>query len=140
MFVCLVHTGKAEELQQHMNTVDHTGSIAFKRGEEGNNGMSFLSAKRTRKEDDSVKSTVCRKKTHTDQYLNFISHHPRHQKLGVVIAHVNRCDTITSEEGDTKEEEENLIGILRRCNLFYRLVASTTRNNVILFQRDLAPI
>ncbi|KAI0224468.1 Ficolin-2 [Lamellibrachia satsuma] len=54
VFVCLVHTGKVEELQQHMNTVDHTGCIAFKRGEEGNNGMSFLDAKRTREEDDSV--------------------------------------------------------------------------------------
>ena len=62
--------------------------------------MPFLDAKFTRKEDGSVKSTVYRKKTHTDQYLNFASHHPKHQKLGVVRTLMNRCETITSEEGD----------------------------------------
>ena len=45
------------------------------------------------------------KKTHTDQYLNFASHHLR--------TRVNRCETITSEEGNKKEEEEHSIGALR---------------------------
>ena len=77
--------------------------------------MPFLDAKFTRKEDGSVKSTVCRKKTHTDQYLNFASHHPKHQKLGVVRTIMNRWETITSEEGDKKEEVEDLRGSLRVC-------------------------
>ena len=75
--ICLVHTGKAKKLQQHMNTVDPTGSIIFTREDEENNIMPFLDAKFTRKEDGSVKSTVYKKKTHTDQYLNFASHHPK---------------------------------------------------------------
>ena len=53
-----------------------------------------------------MKSTVFRKKTHSDQYLKFTSLHPRHQTLGVVRTLMNRGDTITSEEGDKKEEEE----------------------------------
>ena len=69
----------------------------------------------TRKEDGSVKSTVYRKKTHTDQYLNFASHHPKHQKLGVVRTLMHRCETITSEEGDKKEEVEHLREALRVC-------------------------
>ena len=32
--ICLVHTGKAKKLQQHMNTVDPTGSIIFTREDE----------------------------------------------------------------------------------------------------------
>ena len=100
--ICLVHTGKAKKLQQHMNTVDPTGNIIFTREDEENNSMPFLDAKFTRKEDGSVKSTVYRKKTHTDQYLNFASHHPKHQ-------------TITSEEGDKKEEVEHLREALRVC-------------------------
>ena len=90
--ICLVHTGKAKKLQQHMNTVDPTGSIILTREE--NNSMPFLDAKFTRKEDGSVKSTVYRKKTHTDQNLNFASHLPKHQKLGVVRTLMNRCETI----------------------------------------------
>ena len=34
--ICLVHTGKAKKLQQHMNTVDPTGSIIFTREDEEN--------------------------------------------------------------------------------------------------------
>ena len=110
-----VHTGKAKKLQQHMNNVDPIGSIIFTREDEENNSMPFLDAKFTRKEDGSVKSTVYRKKTHTDQYLNFASHHPKHQKLGVVRTLMHRCETITSEEGDKKEEVEHLREALRVC-------------------------
>ena len=104
-----------QKLQQHMKTVDPTGSIIFTREDEENNSMPFLDAKFTRKEDGSVKSTVYRKKTHTDQYLNFASHHPKHQKLGVVRTLMHRCETITSEEGDKKEEVEHLREALRVC-------------------------
>ena len=69
--IYLVHTGKTKKLQQHMNTVDPTGSIIFTREDEQNNSMPFLDAKFTRKEDDSVKFIVYMKKMHTDQYLNF---------------------------------------------------------------------
>ena len=113
--ICLVHMGKANKLQQHMNTVDPTWSIIFTREYEENNIMPFLDAKFTRREDDSVKSTVYRKKTHTDQYLNFASHHPKHQKLGMVRTLMNRCETITSEEGDKKEEVEHSRGSLGVC-------------------------
>ena len=61
--VCLVHTCKAEELQQHMNTVGPTGSIKSTREDEEKKSMSFLDVKFTYKDDGSVKSTVYRKKT-----------------------------------------------------------------------------
>ena len=61
--------------------------------------MPFLCAKLTKNEDGGVKSTVYRKKTHTDQYLNVASHHPKHQKLGVVRMLMNRCETITTGVG-----------------------------------------
>ena len=96
---------KGRGMLQHMNTVDPTGSTVFTREDGENNGMPFLNTKCTRKEDGSVKS-VYRKKMHTDLYLNFASHHPKHQKLGVVM---NRCEMITTEE-DKQEEMEHLRG------------------------------
>ena len=53
--IYLVHTGNAEELQQHMNMVNPTGSIRLTREEEENNSIAFLDAKFTNKEDGSVK-------------------------------------------------------------------------------------
>ena len=89
--------------------------IICKREDEENNSMPFLDAKFTRKEDGSVKSTVYRKKTHSDQYLNFAFHHPKHQTLGGVRTLMSRRETITSEEGDKKEEVEHLRGALSVC-------------------------
>lgn len=43
--ICLVHTYTSDELQQHMNTVNPTGSGRFRREEEANTHMPFLGAK-----------------------------------------------------------------------------------------------
>jgi len=47
-----------------------------------------------------VKLLVYRKKSHTDQYLNFISHHPLNHKLAVVRMLLERCYSIVMEEDD----------------------------------------
>ena len=39
----------------------------------------------------------------------------KHQKLGVVRTLMHRCETITSEQGDKKEEVEHLREALRVC-------------------------
>ena len=90
--------------------------------------MPFLGAKFTRKEEGSVKSAVYRSKTHTDQYLNFTSYHPRLQKLGVVRTLMNMCEMITSEEGDKKEEGEHLKGAIRRCGYPSWALKNETKN------------
>ena len=58
---------------------------------EVNGSIPFLDALIQRKEDGSVKVLVYRKKTHTDQYLNFTSHHPLQHKLGGIRALYDRC-------------------------------------------------
>ena len=61
-------------------------------------------------------SMVYRKKTHTDQYLNFMSHHPLHQKLGVIMTLFNRCDNVATEEEDWKQEKEHITSALKQCS------------------------
>ena len=112
---CIVKRGKAELLQHHMNKTDPTGSIQFTREEEENGSLPFLDANYTRQVDGSIKATVYRKKTHTDQYLNFASHHPTHQKLGVVRTLMGRIDTIVTEEDDKIKEEQHIKTALKRC-------------------------
>ena len=76
----IIKEGKTERLTQHLNTIDPTGSIKLTYEEESDRKIPFLDTLIVRKEDGSVKLLVYRKKTHTDQYLNFQSQHPLHQK------------------------------------------------------------
>ena len=75
----------------------------------------FLDTLVVRKDDGSVKLLVYRKTTHTDQYLNFQSHHPLHHKLGVIRTLLNRCNSIVSEEEDRKQEETHVKEALQKC-------------------------
>jgi hypothetical protein len=68
-----------------------------------------------RKEDGTVKLLVYRKPTHTDQYLSFQSHHPLHQKLGVIRTLYDRKNTIVTEEGDREDEERKVQQALQVC-------------------------
>ena len=61
------------------------------------------------KADGSVKLFVYRNKTHTHQYLNFFSHHPLHQKLGIIRTIFDRCGNVVTEEEDRAEEQKGLV-------------------------------
>jgi hypothetical protein len=113
--LAIVKRGKADDLQQHMNKVDATNSIKFTREEEVNRSIPFLDTCIIVRENQSIKTTVYRKQTHTDQYLHFSSHHPCHQKLGVVRTLMHRCHTIISEESDKQEERDHLSHALKIC-------------------------
>jgi len=52
-----------------------------------------------------VKLLVYRKKSHTDQYLNFSSHHPLNHKLAVIRTLLERRYSVVTEEDDRKKEE-----------------------------------
>ena len=76
----------------------------------------FLDTLLIGKEDENVKLLAYRKKTHTDQYLHFVSHHPSHQKLGVIMTLFNRCDNVVTEEEDRRQEEEHITSALKQCS------------------------
>ena len=46
--------------------------------------------------------------THTDQYLNFSSHHSIHLKLGVIRTLLDRMHSVVTEDEDKKEKEEKI--------------------------------
>jgi len=68
-----------------------------------------------RKEDGNVKLLIYRKKTHTDQYLNFMCHHSLHQKLGVIRTLLYRCDNVVTEE-DRRQDEEHITNAVKQCS------------------------
>jgi len=96
----LIKKGQVRNLTDHINTIDPTGNIKFTYEEEEDKQIPFLDTLLVRWEDGSVKLLVYRKKSHTDQYLNFSSHHPLILKLAVIRTLLERCYSIVTEEGD----------------------------------------
>ena len=58
---------------------------------------------------------VYRKKTHTDQYLNFESHYPLPHKLGVVRTFYERADYIITEPEDQKDQLIHVSYAFKMC-------------------------
>ena len=100
-----IKRGKLQNLTDHLNTVDETNSIKFTHEEEYDGAIPLLDTLITRKPDGSIKLLVYRKKTHTDQYLNFFSHHPLQHKLSVVRTLLDRCFNLVSKEEDRQAEK-----------------------------------
>ena len=94
-----IKKGQLQNLTYHLNTIDETNSIKFTH-EESEGKIPFLDTLIVRKSDGCVKLLVYRKSTHTDQYLNFHSHHPIHHKLGVVRTLMDRCESLVTEDQD----------------------------------------
>jgi len=111
----VIKRGSVTQLTEHLNSVDSTGSIWFTYEEETEGQIPFLDTLLIRKEDGNIKLLVYRKETHTDQYLNFISRHPLHQKLGVIRTLHNRCENVVTEEEDRRQEEEHITNALKKC-------------------------
>jgi hypothetical protein len=108
--------GTVERLNNHLNQVDSTHSIVFTHECMANNSIPFLDTLISVKEDGHLKTRVYRKSTHTNQYLNFNSHHPTIHKLGVVRTLLDRAEVIVSEEKDRETEVNTITEALSICN------------------------
>ena len=69
----------------------------------------------TPKEDGSLQTSVYRKPTYTDLYLQWESHHTIPSKFSVVDTLYHRAKTICSNQDVSQEEEQNLSQALKRC-------------------------
>ena len=89
--------------------------IKFTSEVEVNRMLAFLDNNVHREIDGSTKITIYRKKTHTDQYLDFTSNHHIQQKLGIVATFQNRIDTLITKEEDKADEEKHVKKALKIC-------------------------
>ena len=99
---------------QHPNSIHQ--NIKFTHEELRDDGsMPFLDILITLKEDGSLNSSVFRKPTHTDLYLQWDSHHTISSKYSVAGTLYHRAKTICSDPQLLQKEEDHLYKALKKC-------------------------
>ena len=89
-------------------------SIKFTVEEEVDGCLPFLDISIKHHTDGSLSTSVFRKKTHTDKYLDFESHHPLTHKKAVVSTLLCRAFTHTSDRVSETKEIRHVTNALRR--------------------------
>ena len=92
-----------EPLLCHLNEIRPT--IKFTMELEKDGSLPFLDTNLTRREDRTLNVTVFRKRTHTDRYLHFNSHHPASAKRAAIRSLFDRTRNITLWKEDLRKEE-----------------------------------
>jgi len=109
----VIKTVHIEEFTNHINNLDT--NIKFTHEEEEDGKLPFLDTLVCRQPDGTLKVKVYRKPTHTEQYLNFSSHHPLEHKLSVVRTLLHRAESVVTDPTDREEEIAHVKDALRNC-------------------------
>lgn len=97
----------------HLN--DQHPRINFTTEIQQDNKIAFLDTLVHIQEDKSIKTTIYRKATHTDQYLDFNSNHHVKQKIGIISTFKHRIEELVTTEEDKIAEEAHVKKALKRC-------------------------
>ena len=119
-----------QQFLDDLNSIEQ--SIKFTFEVEENEKLAFLDTAITHHKDGSLTTSVYRKKTHTDKYLSFESHHPIAHKLSVVNTLFSRAEGICTTEKDLENEKKHLKKVLE-LNGYPKNVSrkNVTRNRTI---------
>ena len=98
---------------EHLNSQHQR--IKFTTEVQENQQISFLDTLVHIKEDKTVKTTIYRKSTHTDQYLDFQSNHHVKQKMGIIGTFRHRINELITNEEDKMAEEAHVKKALKIC-------------------------
>ena len=83
------------------------------------NSIQFLDVNIRVKFDGTVSTRVYRKKTQTNQYVSFASHHPASHKLEVVCTLLECAYLVVGEEEELKREKNTIFQALRAYHYHY---------------------
>ena len=103
---------------------------------ENNNQIVFLDTLVHRDTSNHLVTTVCRKPTHTDQYLAPDSHHPEYVKSGVVGCLYDRASNIVTKPRHTAAEKQHIQSALMSngySKSFIQRIVKTKRRSTKTF-------
>ena len=89
----IIEKTEVEPFHDYLNTI--STSIKFTTELEKSGQLAFLNLSVQLMEGGSLATSVYRKPTHTDRYLQYLSHHPVNQKVSVARTLFSRASSIT---------------------------------------------
>ena len=104
-----------EIFKEHLNSQEECINVTHELEDEIKRMLAYMDSNVQRQPDGSLQVSIFRKKTHTDQYLDWNSNHHITQKIGIYSTLKYRCDTLVTTEEDRKAEDEHIKTALRRC-------------------------
>ena len=120
-----------QEFLEHINKVDPAIKFTVE-GTQGNGAIPFLDTLVTLQADGSLSITVYRKTTHTDQYLQWDSHHSLSAKYSVIGTLTHRAKTVCTNPDLLDKEVKHLREVMGKCkypNMAINKVQSKVLNN-----------
>ena len=110
----VIESSRKEEFLDHINNMDP--HIQFTTEDAKPDGsLPFLDTLVQKQPDNSLLTSVSRKPTHTDLYLQWDSHHHLSAKYSVINTLRHRAKTVCSNHHLLKEEEDHLNRALGNC-------------------------
>ena len=116
---------RVQHLLGHLNSIEC--SIQFTVEVESDGELPFLDVNIYRGSDGSLNTSVYRKPTHTDRYLDSSSHHPFSHKRAVVCTLSSRVSTHSSSQHDQIKEISRVTSALR-LNGYPRLFIQSSQS------------
>ena len=101
-----------QELLHHINSLH--SQTQFTKEEEQDSILPFLDTLVQWNPDKTISVKVYRKPTHTNQYLNYTSHHSTSAKQSVITALFDRANNIVSGENDKEEKKQHILAALQQ--------------------------
>ena len=103
-----------EEFFQHINSIDPNITFTAETTK-ADGSMPFLDTLVTPQSDGSQATTVYRKPTHTNQYLQWDSHHAITNKYSIISSLLHRAKHICSNQQLLEEEQSHIQRALSMC-------------------------
>jgi aspartyl/asparaginyl-tRNA synthetase len=101
-----VKKNKTDDIVLTINNT--TKNIKFTKEEEHDNKLAFLDVLITKTDKGTLTTQVYRKKTHTDQILNYNSNHATQHKVSCIKTLLNRIDTHSNIDQSKQDERKYL--------------------------------